>query len=367
MATYITSVLGHKVTEFQVSSSTEDTAITDVRPMASYNWVEAKTPTIIVPGTPPIWTNARITRVRQDRGKTFIDQNAARMRAASPLEPLFVAVEEMGEHDVLKQHRFISDRNNLRKLFKWVNTKQGHKTEDFRIDVDLAGSTCLLTRVEKNATAFVNSFQGYGHEYEKVATKWPAWCKGATAHHRIISLNLGGIPIILRFEVDGQILSSENDSNGLSQATKNLNISQSAAPIELRGIKVKRSTNSLTPQSSLLEIKTRSATTPVNLSDVYPQIFLSQTEFLYVARHNNGLFGPVKKHSLAGDTLSRYAEVTKASLVKLKDLLESIHAAAVAQGGQTGLTLACVQGKLGLYRRKGGKSISGEVLKWFDL
>ncbi|KAH8824499.1 hypothetical protein DL96DRAFT_1501360 [Flagelloscypha sp. PMI_526] len=289
------------------------------------------------------------------------------MRSASPLEPLFTAVEVMGQRGALQQHQFICDRNSLRRLLKWVRKTEGSKSEDFRIDVDLAGSTCLLTRVEKKATSFITAFQGYGHEYEKASTKWPAGSEGATSHHRIISLKLGGIPIILRCEIDGCVHTSEEDK--LSKISKGIGGTNSSSPTSttvIRGVRVKKSPNPLTPQSSLLEIKTRSAAKPrINWSDVYPQIFFSQTEYLYIARHNDGSFGPVEKHSLTGASLDKHAQSTKASLGKLKDLLESIHNSVLEHGVKTRLTLVCMQGKLGLYHRKGGKIISGDVLSWF--
>ncbi|KAJ5381611.1 uncharacterized protein N7496_004039 [Penicillium cataractarum] len=54
----------------------ENIAITDVKHLASYNWIEALTPTIAVPGCPP------------QCGLGYIAQNAARL-PDSPMEPLF--------------------------------------------------------------------------------------------------------------------------------------------------------------------------------------------------------------------------------------------------------------------------------------
>jgi hypothetical protein len=110
-------------------------------------------------------------------------------RAASPLTPLFVAIDAYhGTADKTEYKLFdvVSDRNNLRKLLRWATGSADAK--DFRIDIDLAGNTCLFTRTEPKDHEFVSSFRGFGHEYEKAAVRLPKGCEAATAHHRIISM-----------------------------------------------------------------------------------------------------------------------------------------------------------------------------------
>jgi hypothetical protein len=66
-------------------------SITDVRHLASYNWVDAATatPTIAVPGSPDLWSPPNLPfKLNKDTGHIYIAQNAAR-HSESPLEPLF--------------------------------------------------------------------------------------------------------------------------------------------------------------------------------------------------------------------------------------------------------------------------------------
>ncbi|KAJ5525666.1 geranylgeranyl pyrophosphate synthetase [Penicillium frequentans] len=71
------------------SSAPAEAAITDVEHLASYNWIEASTPTIAVPGSPAYWSAPQGSRsVKKDSGLVYIAQNAAR-HPDSPLEPLF--------------------------------------------------------------------------------------------------------------------------------------------------------------------------------------------------------------------------------------------------------------------------------------
>ena len=108
------------------------------------------------------------------------------MRQMSPLVPLFAAIDDMNPSFDYKQFDFITDRNNLRKLLRWATGASDEK--DFRIDVDVAGSTCLFTRVEEQCTETIQGFRGYGHEYEKAATRPARGCEKATGHHRMISI-----------------------------------------------------------------------------------------------------------------------------------------------------------------------------------
>jgi len=108
------------------------------------------------------------------------------MRQMSPLVPLFAAIDDMHPSFDYNQFDFITDRNNLRKLFRWATGSSDEN--DFRIDVDVAGSTCLFTRLEKQNTETVQGFWGYAREYEKAATKVTRGCEKATGHHRMISI-----------------------------------------------------------------------------------------------------------------------------------------------------------------------------------
>ena len=209
--TYIKKDLGNPLKHFSpaASGASEPVKIKDVQAVASYSWIDAKAPTIAVPGAPAfhlhienfhsrechglkgspnIWTNSNPKRVPADSGVFFIDQNAHRMGpTASPLTPIFAAIDDFhgNEYD-FSGIDIVSDRNNLRKLFRWATGVADEK--DFRIDIDLAGQTCLFTRREEKNAETVLGFKGFGHEYEKAATRLAPGCERTTGHHRIISI-----------------------------------------------------------------------------------------------------------------------------------------------------------------------------------
>ncbi|KIJ62266.1 hypothetical protein HYDPIDRAFT_158061 [Hydnomerulius pinastri MD-312] len=341
----------------------------DLKAIASYSWIDAVTPTIAVPGSPRVWTNSRVTRVPADTGLQYIDQNAFRMRDHSPLLPIFVAIDSMHENFRYSDLDLVSDRSNVRKLLRFIGGAQGE--QDFRIDIDLVGTTCLFTRrEEKNCENFVN-FCGYGYEYEKAATTATRGCEKAVGHHRIVSYDFGGLKVLLRFEVDACTLASTSDDD-LLQSFSTLDTgtgggaATTAPPLPASVLTVKYTTpRTLVPQSAMIEIKTRAVHRALDWTNIYPQLYLSQTAYLYVAKHDRGNFRAVERVDLDGVTMKPYAKQAEASMGKLKALLDVILEAVRKQGSGVPLSLVCQGGKLTLHKRKAGSSIGDGITNRF--
>jgi len=122
-----------------------------------------------------------------DKGILFCDQNGYKMPKAVLL-PLIVAVNKRFE---MRQEPpfdwsavdIVTDRNNLRKLFRWADGT----SKDFRIDLQLAGTkTVLMNRFSQR---YREMFSGrtYGFSFEKSSTDPAPGCKNSTGHHRIIT------------------------------------------------------------------------------------------------------------------------------------------------------------------------------------
>jgi hypothetical protein len=195
--------LGRRIKQFLLPAGGSTLKISKIQPVASYSWIDAKTPTIAVPGAPPclfsqsrpfdntfvgsprIWRNVDVVCVPKDAGLVFIDQNAYHMGStASSLTPIFSAIDEFVGKYEFNSLDLVSDRNTLWKLFRWVTGS----AEDFRIDLEVAGKTCLFTRWESRDADTIEGFVGFGREYEKASTTLPPGCERATGHHRIISM-----------------------------------------------------------------------------------------------------------------------------------------------------------------------------------
>lgn len=331
----------------------------NLKPIASYSWIDEKTPYIAVPGYPRIWRNITVTTVPSDSGVRYVDCNKSFMGDRSPLIPIFAAIDSMHIDFRYRDLDIIAGRNSLRKLLRCID-QQHDKT--FRIDVDLLGKTCLLTRCEETLTDTINEFRGYGHEYELAATKPRRGSEKQISHYRIISYNFGGLKVLLRSAVDACAEpASEDDSflasfSALSTGTRGgSQLSNDPAYSSRFGIKVKlTSPRSVLPQSSVIEIKTRAARRELNWKEVYPQLYLSQTPYLYLAKHTRGTFGRVEKVRIDSRGMAAHTREAEAAMVKLEALLSDILRAVRKHGEGVPLSLVYRAGELQLYKRKEG-------------
>lgn len=181
----------------------------DLKYIGSYNWIDAPTPTIIVPGqsyspclssvdlgnsnpgSPPIWVEKPTPlTIPRDSGTDFIDQNSHRMEKRFTLLPLIGAVQTC---TALKKVRsrfdwpsvdFVADRICLRKFVAWANSKPDH----WRIDTQLAGNKTVLMTCWLPATKQTSGWSdSYGFSFEKAFTHPAPGCESGTGHHRIVA------------------------------------------------------------------------------------------------------------------------------------------------------------------------------------
>jgi hypothetical protein len=113
-----------------------------------------------------------------------------------------------------------------------------------------------------------------------------------------------------------------------------------------------RTAGVLVPQSSIIELKTRSFRAPFDRDDVYPQLFFSQTPLLYLARYDRGRFSGVEDITLS--SMTREATAAASGLRKLAAELENI--LKMVRKGDMGKKLSLVYsgGALTLYKREEG-------------
>lgn len=169
-------------------------------PIASYSWFESTLPFIAVPGMsigrilndlvytkilghPRIWSNAPL-RVPADSGLYFVDGHGAHMGHQSPLLPIFAAIDTLHDNFPYRDLDLVTDRNSLRKLLRCIDQQRDRA---FRIDIDLVGKTCLFTRREESLMETISDFRGYGHEFEKAATRSRRGFEEEASHHRIVT------------------------------------------------------------------------------------------------------------------------------------------------------------------------------------
>ncbi|KAF7357280.1 hypothetical protein MSAN_01323400 [Mycena sanguinolenta] len=374
----------------------EVVAVTGLENIGSYNWMNASSPTIMVPGkfrnrkcSPPEWQNKPTPyQVPADTGMFFVDQNGFRMPSAVLL-PIIMAVDKtreasdsIGGFDWSSEKiDFVTDRNGLRKLLRWINDAGTNPApKDFRIDTQLAGNTVLLNRWEAQTRAKYSGYT-YGFNFEKASTDPALGCEESTGHHRIVKYDLNGLKMVVRFEVDACIPTSAakasttrkvqsiddlaNDLAGISLARRS---SADPTPTSSHGLTVING-GAVVSHSSILELTTRTQKRAAEFdwNDAYPQLFFSQTPHHFLAVHDRGRFTEVNKRGLASPDLKAVERTLQPSLRKLCVALRQIKDLVVKHGQRGRLTLVCRQGKLEVFERTSGAScLPDEVMARFE-
>src|SRR6267154_479875 len=131
-----------------------------------------------------------------------------------------------------------------------------------------------------------------------------------------IAQDIGELKIVLRFAVDACTSSANDadDENGFLEALSGLEISGTSASTKsgpnksrahaVRGVSIARTTpRKLVPQASLVGIKTCAGHCKMDWAKVYPQLYLSQTAFLYIAKHHRGTFDSPEKVELGAKSM----------------------------------------------------------------
>ncbi|KAI5121356.1 hypothetical protein M0805_000664 [Coniferiporia weirii] len=308
---------------------------TAVEAVASYNWIEETTPTILVLGCPPIWQDRQPPfRVPRDTEKSFVDQNRHRV-PKYPLLPLVTAIDHLDPGFDFAAIDVVSDRNNLRKLMRWVD---GSIARDFRIDLQLAGAaTVLFTRCDFQPVELDSSRFGYGRNFEARTTKPLEGCEDSTGHHRVITyINVRRTQTShITKRVEQRPPTRKNDPDDLLSAFEKLTIkADDKIDIIPAGV--------LAPQSKLVEMTTRSVRSMeegFDWQDFFPQLFLSQTPNSFIGIHERGQFRRIEAGTLGDTILSKQRRTQQAAFDRFRVLLEDVRQIAVNAGKDARLSL----------------------------
>ena len=112
------------------------------------------------------------------------------------LFPLIQAVQDVESQSEIQEEDefdwssvdFVTDRNGLRKLLRWINFTSGDPPRDFRIDMELAGSkTVLMNRWEQITKEQPGTRRSYGFNFEEVMTVPGPGCERGTGYHNIVT------------------------------------------------------------------------------------------------------------------------------------------------------------------------------------
>ncbi|EEP79559.1 geranylgeranyl pyrophosphate synthetase [Uncinocarpus reesii 1704] len=347
-------------------------SITDVKHLASYSWIETATPTIAVPGSPPLWTPQNAPqRLQKDSGLIYIAQNAAR-HPESPLEPLFRALYIAHPSFNLSSIDVVTDRNNIRKLLSFINPLYSRNhLEPFAIKIEIVKDTAIFCRVETAVQEVIgpHEFKGYGHEFEKKYTTNQV--SNSTGHHRIISYRFGDMSFIIRHETDGYVdTASTEPSNAFQTEDKGLSgmlaaMSLSPPTRTATGLTIKREGQIVSIESTL-EIKTRVFHKTIEMREVAPQLWISQTPKLVRAYHQGGRFQRPSVENVAVQ-VKKWEECNQTELAKLATLIHKMLREIKNCGGHAVVRYDAQADKLIIWKEKAAKILPDDLYsKWHD-
>ncbi|KAB8293745.1 hypothetical protein EYC80_009230 [Monilinia laxa] len=295
----------------------EHIGIKDFEYVASYNLLWKKSLSIMVPGSPSIWSPPTLPiKLKEDNSRISIGK--AEYQTQVSMAPVLAAISaSITDISTLSSTDLITDRNSLRKLLDFVNGKVG---QVWKLDVELVRNTMIF---EKNAASIGRyTSNGYGFQFEEAFLKYPESLKGSSEHHRIATYEIGGMKWMVRFEADGCY--GAQSIEGLSQSLQTLGIGSEIEESTYKNIKILKTKAPISPLP-ILEVKTAKMNSSPNRAKWMPQLYFSQTKHLIIASHKDGVFdhANIKEFDKTQD-MQKWEEENQGMLQKLLQLISII-------------------------------------------
>jgi hypothetical protein len=296
--------------------------IQDCKLVNSFNWLDGKDPTIMIPGEwatfgfcknewmidnvlaagePPRWTPlSGRKRLAEDSGDYFRDKNAARF-PRHPIEPGLLAALASTPSLPQKLDVFAcgSTLGNLLRFIRGEDKK-------FRMLVEIINNTVFFIRRENSPTELIPSVRGYGHTFPESYTTWSYGVKGSASHQRLIEYSFGGLQFLVRYEGDGYIELSKTtpilDTPIKPCPDKSIDVDQLIADLDKSKVHSSTSVGSkdltilhggrLIDQTMVFDLKTRSIKRQGEdfLAGELPRLWVAQIPKFILAFHDRGVF-----------------------------------------------------------------------------
>lgn len=314
--------------------------ISNVEHLASYNWVEARTPTIAVPGMPNKWSPpTHPANVRLHGRRIYNDQNADRL-PQSPLEPLFRALYVEKPSFDIGSVNIIADSHVIRKLLEFVDTDPESSPVSFKTGVEIINNTMMFTRIEDQTNTQIGPghSDAYFHAFMQRYTTLPI--ANSTGHYRIISYNFAGLKFLIRHEADACNApprpGTASTHAGPSTAGRGTAPARVSHPLPER-LYNNRSRPNLTvmrtgeevQRESTMRVEARSERIYLTVGQVAPRLWISQTPNLVRAYYRGTMFNVPEVEDVRNE-ISYWERVHQDDLCQLAAVLRKI--AEVVQG-----------------------------------
>jgi hypothetical protein len=175
-----------------------------------------------------VWITAEFPFTPSKTPHALYHDEAAHRNPSTPLAPLIAAVKHLEPNFPFATLDLVTDRAPLLQLLAFVSSSSSSEAQkDFRIDLDLAGKTVLMTRwepkvVEPAAKGIAHNFQ---REMTQVAESESAGGK-VCGHERIVSFVRTPSSPILPPRI-ARLTHPRARSNRISSAAKSSSVSPS--------------------------------------------------------------------------------------------------------------------------------------------
>ncbi|KAI9760197.1 MAG: hypothetical protein M4579_001812 [Chaenotheca gracillima] len=314
--------------------------------VASYNWLDGKSPSILVPGSPPSWSPLPEPRkLKQDRGDYYRDPNAARS-PQYPMEPAIRSVLSLHEDFETSSINIVGCSSTIGNILRYA----GSLSASFSFDVDVIGNTIFFVRKEASPTQVMEGVYGYGHTFPEAYTNWESESRGSVSHQRIISYSFGSLNCLVRFESDGYIkdkltlkeredldqrpdpAGKEDEEAIIVSATQSISVSEQL-PTETGNLQITRK-GSLIPQKAVFDIKTRSRRSFINMDEIRRRMWVNQTPNFILGYYTHGVFDEIEIMDIK-DELVEWETQNQETLGRLEWTLKRIIEIARESGGQS--------------------------------
>jgi len=173
--------------------------------------------------------------------------------------------------------------------------------------------------------------------------------------------------MVIRFEADAYD-SGASCNDQMEELASSLQAASLQSPriLRIHGLTLQRAGKEV-PHASLLELVTRKVHSKMDWSEVYCQLFLSQTQKHTIAYHKNGLFDKIEERMLdSAPELETAKAEAQDQMKKLVKVINRIRELVMKEGKDARLSLVCVSGILRVYKRRSPEScLPREVLQLF--
>ncbi|KAJ3573984.1 hypothetical protein NP233_g2066 [Leucocoprinus birnbaumii] len=374
----------------ETAEAIQEELLADCRYIGSYDWSPNATkgnPSIVIPGSPNVWSEPTLPfEVPADKGRQITDINN-HILDGQPFLPLLASIstQRIFPRQDYKTIDFITDRNSLRKLLRWIGGASG---KGFRIDTQLIGEkTVVFNRWEVVDTEFMRG-NTYSLNFEKAVTRSMTPSTGLSAwHHRVVTYKFGQFRMVVQFEVDACLpkdqwrpatsmtedeLVDAMANIGFSNEIQDSSTSASSVPptpetaSEIFGIKVKHQGCADIPNSAIIELATKSSA-GIGWTDRYPQLYLSQTGNLHMGNRRDNNFIRVDKFTRSSPQLLAVHQRLQPTFKKLEEALRKIQSIVLEHGKAERLSLVYDKPNLTVHKNLTDQScLPPEALALFD-